>query len=109
MEVKTAKPILVITPPPGNLDSLENIKLDFDIHCRPKEKGFGSRTLGLLNDDIINDIMKLLKDKLDISIRDKDHEEAEELQTRIDECTKGIIFLIICYSKVTIHKTKGYY
>ena len=96
MELKTAKPILAITPPTetGNLDLLENIKLDLDIHCTPKEKGFGSRTLGLSNDDL----MKLLKDrldKLDTSILDNEYEEAEELRTRINECTKGIIFLII--------------
>ena len=40
---------------------------------------------------------------------DKDYEKAGEIQTKIDECTKGIISLIVFYSKVTVHKAKGYY
>ena len=49
MPVKTEKPIPAITPPPQ--DSLESIELDLDIHCAPKEKGLGSRTGGLFNDE----------------------------------------------------------
>ena len=89
MEVKTEKTILAITPPTEteNVDSLE---IDWDIRrCTP--------------------MMNLLKERLVMYEHDKDYEKAGEIQTKIDECTKGIISLIVCYAKVTILNAKGYY
>ena len=90
MEIKTAKPIQSITPPPetDTVDSFESIAWDVS-RCTP--------------------MMNLLKERLVMYKHDKDYEKAGEIQTKINECTKGIIFLIVCYSKVTVHKSKGYY
>ena len=90
MEGKTAKPIQSITPPPEteNVDSFESIAWDVS-RCTP--------------------MMNLLKEKLVMYKSDKDYDNARGIQTKIDECSEGITFLIIFYSKVTIHKAKGYY
>ena len=37
-------------------------------------------------------MMDLLEDRLVMYKGDKDYENAGEIQTKIDECTKGIIF-----------------
>ena len=91
MEIKTAKPIQSFTPPPetDNVDSFK-LSIGWDVsRCTP--------------------MMNLLKERLVMYKHDKDYEKAGEIQTKIDECTKGIISLIVFYSKVTVHKAKGYY